>query len=272
MNDFADSIWKIDCVKENSYGNQILYDLCSKERKSWEDTAALADKIWLIGRAYAASPERRFSKKGDGEENVRGDGTGLYFRQVADYIMKKFDSNILAECSYFDSPYNFDGGEEDVRKLNCVVEMVVAFNEWVVEASKDFDKKHNPTLAEKAKYKEQQISFSSKFLHFHFPHSVFIKDRFSFDGGCLLCGNPRKRIAILCGREVSSAVKDKLKEYEISLETQKDEKKKEYAEHCIRSYMLCRFLKEDLKIESALTYPRLSDRVFQNIKIRKVQI
>src|SRR5699024_7272696 len=49
--------------QKNSFGNQILYDMCDPNKNPWGDAARLADKIWLIGRSYAASPERRYYRK-----------------------------------------------------------------------------------------------------------------------------------------------------------------------------------------------------------------
>ena len=46
---------------KNSFGNQILYDMCKSGNML--NPEELADEIWLIGRSYAASPERRFYKR-----------------------------------------------------------------------------------------------------------------------------------------------------------------------------------------------------------------
>ncbi len=57
----AGSVWDL--------GNQVLYDLCRKnpEHKTLDEIIA---KLWLIGRAYAASIERR--------RNVEAYGDGFY--------------------------------------------------------------------------------------------------------------------------------------------------------------------------------------------------
>ena len=54
----------------------------------------LADKIWLMGRSYAASPERRSYKNNndvDNEENKikkADDGTGRFFNAIASTLVK----------------------------------------------------------------------------------------------------------------------------------------------------------------------------------------
>jgi threonyl-tRNA synthetase len=48
------------------YGNQILYDMC-KQCPTHTDKDKFASKMWLIGRTYAASPERHQGKIGNKE-------------------------------------------------------------------------------------------------------------------------------------------------------------------------------------------------------------
>ena len=51
---------ELEKINANSwgYGNEILY-LMAKDPQDLTDKAKLAGAIWLIGRAYAASPQRR---------------------------------------------------------------------------------------------------------------------------------------------------------------------------------------------------------------------
>lgn len=47
-------------------GNGVLYDLC-KEYSKHDNADEISSKMWLIGRSYAASPER--IKKNDKKEH-----------------------------------------------------------------------------------------------------------------------------------------------------------------------------------------------------------
>ncbi|MBB6698663.1 hypothetical protein [Clostridium algidicarnis] len=48
------------CIAGNgwSFGNEILYEMCGKNRKH-KNADVVVGKVWLIGRSYAASIERR---------------------------------------------------------------------------------------------------------------------------------------------------------------------------------------------------------------------
>lgn len=111
--------------RENSFGNQILYDMCDPNKNPWGDAARLADKIWLIGRSYAASPERRYYRKKDKsgadegrtEPETRGDGTGKYFQETAEILCQdKRYGSLTARLKEL-TPLRFDGGAEDVKLL-----------------------------------------------------------------------------------------------------------------------------------------------------------
>lgn len=92
------------------FGNGILYDMCSNSTTDLSNPDHLSDMIWLIGRAYAASPERRtygYERDENGKlkknDNKRlplwkatnaNDGKGGYFISIARDIVKspKFKS------------------------------------------------------------------------------------------------------------------------------------------------------------------------------------
>ena len=44
-----------------SFGDKILYDMC-QDKPTHKEKDIVAGKIWLIGRSYSASPERRLGK------------------------------------------------------------------------------------------------------------------------------------------------------------------------------------------------------------------
>lgn len=194
LNNLKNCILSLDNITQNSFGNRLLYYMSNPNENSRSDTAILADKIWIIGRAYAVSPERKFTFK-KGTEKVKyshGDGTGEYFKHIAEYII----------------------------------------------------------------------------LHFHFPRSFFIFDSFTFDSGKQLCSKYRKRNFHLENEdgEILNTIKGVIDKYKVSVNkaTNNNELNK-YITHCINSYMLCCFIKNDLNIDSQISYPRISDRILQHI-------
>ncbi len=123
--------------KEWGLGNTVLYNLCKKHPFHIKDEEIRA-KIWLIGRSYAASIERRKIKK-----KINDD--------FYDYVTDKFIEFNIAK--------NFD---EKLKKLknkefneNSLKEILIIHKELM-----DFFK--NITGLEKR-------SLASKYLHFHIP-------------------------------------------------------------------------------------------------------
>ena len=97
--------------------------MCEPNKNPWGEPNRLADKIWLIGRSYAASPQRRYvfnigyKSKDFKKELARGDGTGQYFYKTVEYILEDTNYSELVSLIEKMSPYSFDGGEEDKKQL-----------------------------------------------------------------------------------------------------------------------------------------------------------
>lgn len=275
--------------KPTSFGNQILYDMCDPNKNPWGDAARLADKIWLIGRSYAASPERRYYRKknesgadeGRTEPETRGDGTGKYFQETAEILRQDKRYSGLAAGLQALTPLRFDGGAEDIKRLKQGIVCVALFNEMLKNASKQYDQKHNAGIYESLVYRNQ-VSFGSKFLHFHVPHSIFIIDHFTKEGGCFLCSTRTRKNAGLedCGVVIDKAVREAINAYcppfKISVEdidTEVGDDAKEavdwYINHCLRSYRFGCFLHDKLDLSpdnAACSFPRMIDSIFQRVK------
>lgn len=191
-----------------SFGNRILYDMCSGPSTDLSNPEHLADMIWLIGRAYAASPERRtygyvrgedgkLKKNGDNkwiplwEATNANDGKGGYFISIARDIVKspKFKYLLRIVNTVKDFTYSYDNSDSDIAALSNGIYAVYLYNNLIRNASEEFDglNASNKTEASVAKAAgarcKNQISFCSKFLHFCCPVIVFIIDQYSFEGG-----------------------------------------------------------------------------------------
>ena len=275
--------------RKNTFGNQILYDMCEPKNNPWGEPNRLADKIWLIGRSYAASPERRYYRKKDesgagegrAELETRGDGTGKYFQGTAAFLCNDGHYPKLTACLKELSPLRFDGTPEDIERLKQGIMCVALFNEMFKAASEQYDQEHNAGIYESLVYRNQ-ISFCSKFLHFHVPHSIFIIDRFTKEGGRILCSTRTQKNARMedcdavidkAAREMVSAynpqIKISLKDIGIEVDGRSEKSVKDYIDHCLRSYIFGCFLKKKLNLsldEMACSFPRMIDSIFQRVK------
>ena len=197
------------------YGNEILYCM-TKDSNDLQDKDKLAGAIWLIGRAYAASPQRRsYGKTATGEKyknsnsdevirpiwpvKTQNDGREEFFNEIAknintDYLLdliKKYDCKSTRYCfSEFPSKKNnYSIYDVDRERLIASIVAVLSFNKSLSAAIEIFDRVDllpNHTFEGESVSCNNHISFSSKFLHFYFPNLVFIIDNFAYNGGALL--------------------------------------------------------------------------------------
>lgn len=126
------SVWEV--------GNRALYDLCAKHPGHVADEE-IAAKIWLIGRSYAASIERR--RRNDG---VEGDD---FYRDVVVPDMKRA---------------RVDRWFEPLRSLRRPTSAAV------VPVHKRLTDLFGSISG------LQKRSLASKYLHFHFPRAVYLFD------------------------------------------------------------------------------------------------
>ena len=121
-------------------GNDVLYQLCRRhpEHHSVDEIVA---KVWLIGRSYAASIERRRGKK-------KKKGEDFFLDQVGPRIRSARVDRWLAPI-------------KDLRRPNATV--VVPVQRRLTDLFRQISKQDKRSLA-------------SKYLHFHFPRSVYIFD------------------------------------------------------------------------------------------------
>ena len=139
-------------------GNQTLYDLCRKH-PDHRSVSVIVAKMWLIGRSYASSIERRrdsWSTKGD---DFYLDTVGPRMKRAG--IDKWFDA---------------------VRELrrpdpSVVVPVHMQLTDMFREISG-----------------LEMRSLASKYLHFHFPRAVYIYDERA--GRAIRLMNPRLRLRV----------------------------------------------------------------------------
>lgn len=257
--------------KPISLTNKILYQICNNASEYlWGNGKFLGEKIWLIGRAYAASPERRYVKaKGfDGklELDNAGDGTGKYFDEIGEYIADdERYKDLVSSLNELQCKYKFDGSGNDFNLLKKAAETVDLLNETVKSASEKYDNENNPKIRGNVEYRNQ-ISFCSKFLHFHCPDTVFIIDGFTKKAATRLFAVNSIKKLYLGKQEISEGLKNELKSYSPKFSASYSGNISEYVHFCEKSYALCRYIKDSgLDISNITYYPRTSDMVFQNI-------
>lgn len=210
--------WNNPSYRYADVGNDALYHLCELHPLPSElptndcvDEAEgiLAGKMWLIGRSYAASPERySYSKKeehkpkqdklkgytdffhdishilltGEMKPCNRKQGTGYKGPGELKEVHHDFEKLLLELSAMKASEYTFssDHLENDISILSHVQHAVTTFASLVRRARyiRDLAIKNNQSGTESFTEEHQLFprSFSSKFLHFHFPKLFFIYD------------------------------------------------------------------------------------------------
>ena len=114
-----------DYLESCNFGNKLLYDLCrehplskmtilssEQDGKLTEDEAAFADEMWLIGRAYAASPQRYVYKNG-------------MTKPTEDYLLNEGYESFFADIAriLFRGPYNRDNCPRAyLRGKECILD------------------------------------------------------------------------------------------------------------------------------------------------------
>jgi len=121
----------------SGYGNTILYRMC-EEKPLHDDLDVVRSKLWIIGRAYSASIERKAGKD-------------FKIDDVA---------NILIESEI----------DQKIRQLNEIGRINESNMDELLSAHE-----YLMLLLKKATDVEKR-SLASKYLHFHAPMSVFIYD------------------------------------------------------------------------------------------------
>lgn len=253
---------------KNSFGNRTLYDMC--KNGSMMNPEELADEIWLIGRSYAASPERRFYKRGG--NLTPGRGTGDYFNHIGSYLTSLATFQNLVSKIKTISPLNFDCSTNDFSTLCLSVQCVEELNELIKAASEDFDRKYNKGINFLQTVYKNQVSFCSKFLHFQMPEIFFIIDTYTFEAGKQLFSTSCRGTVKLYGTPITNG--ERLLFFDAFSRTFANATNcantssvvDDYKEHVKRSYAFGVILKMySIPKSPFVTYPRLTDVIFQNV-------
>ena len=337
---------RINSLNQNSwgFGNEVLY-LMTKDPRDIKNKDKLEGTIWLIGRAYSASPQRRnYGKKcnPNGKKcpiwpiKTQNDGREGFFGEVAKQLDTSCLDSLINDYHKKSLAYKYDltvtqteekkkdGTVKTITKsvtlsdedkdllINSIV-AVLSFNQALSRSIEKFDRVPNNRSDIKC---NNHISFSSKYLHFYFPNVVFIVDSFAYNGGCYhFNGNDLTKIRYLeeileknkleksvyddfnktFGKKsfVNEIIEGILRDVQTKLSTLQSENNaendkeikdsndnddkltnKNYIAHCVRSYLLGVYLKNNnivphnviLSDKTLCPMPRLTDTVFLNIK------
>lgn len=129
FNNLKDKKWML--------GNSVLYNLCAKHPSHTRDEEIRA-KIWLIGRSYAASIERRTNKR-----KINDDFYDYVVQKFIEFNIKnKFDERLI-------KLRNREFNDRTLKDILCLHKELTKF-------FKELTGKEKRSLA-------------SKYLHFHVP-------------------------------------------------------------------------------------------------------
>ena len=229
---------KKEKIKKESLENKVLYNLCNdylnemtgKKESSFErKKEILSAQIFLIGRSYSASPERRNTAN----KNIKFSGNGYdsFFGALSEEMLRneKFD-NLFSELSNLDG-YGFGNKDDDIRILKKSIASVFTLNKIVKDSINTID---GITCEDEGR---NQISFCSKFLHFYFPEIFFIYDSISCDKAKKFKINNK---SIKYDKNYYNEIIKKIREnekYKFALKQEKDVNAlKKYTIHCLNEY------------------------------------
>lgn len=157
----------IEEINNHSYHfeNDCLYRICESESQEL-NYARMKGLMMLIGRAYAASPERRSYGTSDfidpkkigiegKKENAprwpvrgAGDGTGSFFEEIFRYFQEEeseyscheaFRQFLKFKQNMQNQSLKFDYSDKDKNLLENAIDCVLALNEAIRRASERFD-------------------------------------------------------------------------------------------------------------------------------------
>lgn len=159
-----------------TYSNEILYAACGgvsilpPQTATQAEIDKLSSVMLLVGRAYAASPERR-----KGAKSVN-DGMITFFNAIAKSIVahSDYDGWRNRVISIAKHKYDYNGKQSDYDRLIKSKECVLDLNKMLREAIRDFDESVLDDI-------KNCISFCTKLLHFIVPNVFYIKDSISWD-------------------------------------------------------------------------------------------
>jgi hypothetical protein len=258
---------------DEGIGNHFLYDLCEKGR-FWDLENAkakeyLSAEIWIIGRSYAASPERHRYAALKGTKidyDNRGNGMSDFLDVVAGEILS--NSSFVAACSSFEKesskPYLLDSGSSDLKILSDSIELVAMFNNVLRESIFQVDKTSlvshvggtNAMMTPDGLGLNNFHSFASKLLNFNFPNAVFIHDSYSTNH----LSTKEKTLVFKDSHgdvgDITIDLKDPLIDYFMSLNSAKI-KCTPYVRQCIVEYLILCKAKNDISFTAY--YPRAVD-------------
>ena len=241
-----------------TFGDYILYGMCDGEYKGEKtikhtDRDIVAGKIWLIGRSYAASPERNLWKEPktirikEAEKQLKGNTDTDFFKKFANFFVrderrKELDDTISQLQEHNKYEYIF---ENDKHILEKIVHLVMLFNEMIKDASiqhkKDKYEKIISELNETELMVKNNIIFASKYLHFHLPKIVYIMD-----------GNSRKN---------SKEKYEKLYNKENKQIFDDFERKFPFNDGYVKHILHCHFIAQELNADNKECTPRDIDNI-----------
>lgn len=136
--------------KWHGVGNEVLYKLCEYHHLSKKEQVYIAAQMWLIGRSYAASPERRDYDVPLVWTNS-GNGLDSYFELLAKELLSdKFKEelnsiiNLFPNSSDSHDEYTLDNNN-NIKILTNSIKAVLGFNNLLkaVRLSVDFGENEN---------------------------------------------------------------------------------------------------------------------------------
>ena len=141
-----------------TFGNMVLYKMCQGDQLRHDVPEVVTGKLWLIGRAYAASPERGSGEKPPGAPD-----------DFFEYLAGCNRSDWLALDQQLSSLT--EGNEFSASSMQLILPIHRSFMDMISNAI-------GKRRLSPGKEPRAHRSFASKYLHFHRPDHFPIYDSY----------------------------------------------------------------------------------------------
>lgn len=264
-NDFYREVYAAcEQYEGQSFGAHILYDMCDGAKYPWGDVKRLADKILIIGRVHNASPQIKLN-------NCNGE---LFFTALAEFIVNHAAYVPLIEKLKNVREYAYDMSKEDLTAMKTVFDTVRSFHSLVQEGVSALDVSYNGQ-DERLSERRIQIRFCSNFLHYHFPQKIVGYHNDTVNRAIVLFSEDKCCFrSVEADESVQSALSSDYRELLSMMRDMNflgDNREQffviRYFHHFVKSYVLCRFLKNHCGAvgEQPIDFMSVVNNVFNDI-------
>ena len=163
-------------LHDNCFGVGILYEMCNNKLHPWGNKFRLGDKIVFISRIHKLDIHEGYLRydirEVEGKQISRHRKVNV-FSAIVDMLLESEQFKAFVEkIEAISWQFTFDAGSEDIAHFKESLFAVLEFNDILMDAICRYDKLYDQTTN-----RNDNMGFSSTFLHFHRPEQFFMFNR-----------------------------------------------------------------------------------------------